>query len=80
MSCPINSMSFAEGTLSRGCDKENGRSSLRPAGCGAMALLLCCSSSPMASIDSSSCLESETVSHATNGMLFMGQNTSSDYD
>ena len=42
---------------------------------GATALLLCCSSSPMSNIDSSSRLESETVSPPTNGMFFMGQDT-----
>ena len=41
-------------------DKEVGQSSLRPA--GPTALFLCCSSSPMPNIDSSSRLESEPFS------------------
>ena len=40
-------------------DKEIGQNFLRPPGCGETALLLCCSSSPMPYIDSSSRLESE---------------------
>ena len=40
-------------------DKEIGQRSLRPEGCGPNGLLLCCSSSPMPYIDSSSRLKSE---------------------
>ena len=54
-------------------DKEIGQSPLRPA--GVTALLLCCFSSPMTYIDSSSRRESEPFRPATNGMLFLGQDT-----
>ncbi len=94
-SCPMSNMSLnTETTLSRGrevrrrrcvgiVDDERQRDppKLSPSWgvAGEMACLFCCSSSPIPTIYLLSYLKSGTVSPATNGMLFMGQETLAAY-